>query len=554
MALVISIVAMAGLTAKAVINRASCSNRPLLVNLAASFDISPAIQTVARTFNKQNDSADGQCVEVQVTPGAPSAVAAQIDGQASMHGLAAVDAWIPDSSLWVDVARSYPVGARVVQPTGTTVARSPIMLVTSKPVAAETKVFDGPPGWGLLLTSSYGGPPANLGLSVDIPDPSDSAVGLSTLIQLNRELGPTAQGRAGFTKFVFSSQDTAEFNSAAALGAFIASTGAPYFRRSLTEASEQAVIAYDRAHPRAPVVARYPAGSVRALGTPELDYPYVLTATSPAMSQAVTAFGRFLRTPYAQGVIRGNGFRSPDGLVNPFPASSGLGTQPLQLATPAKPAEAAATLAAWQRLGLGSKDLTIIDDSSVMAAPTGVGSLTLEQLLAQSAARGLTLFPDSTQMSLWVAPNSQTTASSYRDLVTMGPLAARYGVITRREQIQEIDQTLHPSPHPLHLNDAILAAYQQMTSTYAPNYANAVIVLTAGVDAPGDMSTSALVSKLHQLYNSSRKVEIVVLMFGTAGDFTGLQRIATASGGAAYQITDPIEIGKVFISAISHRI
>jgi Ca-activated chloride channel homolog len=553
-ALVIALAAGAGMAAKAVINRASCSNSPLLVNLAASFDVSPAVQTIARTFNKQNISADGKCVEVQVTPGQPAAVAAQIDGQDSLHGLAAVDAWIPDSSLWVDVARSYPVGARVVQPTRLSVAKSPIMLVTSQQVAAQTKIFDGPPGWGLLLTSNYGGPPGNLGLSVDIPDPSDSAVGLSTLIQLNRDLGQSAQGRAGFTKFVFSAQDTAEFNSPAALGAFVASTGAPYFRRSVTEASEQAVIAYDRAIPRAPVVARYPAGSSSQLGSPELDYPYVLTSASPAVSQAVMAFGRFLQTPFAQSVIRSNGFRSPDGSADPLPTSSGLSSQPLQVATPAKPAEAATTLSAWQRLGLGSKDLTIIDDSTVMSAQTGVGNLTLEQLLAQSAARGLALFPDSTQMSLWVAPNSQSTASSYQNLVTMGPLAARYGVITRREQIQEIDQTLHPTPHPLHLNDAILAAYQQMTSTYTPNYANAVIVLTAGVDAPGDMSTSALVAKLNQLYNSSRKVEIVVLMFGTAGDFASLQHIATATGGVAYQITDPIEIGKVFIEAISHRI
>lgn len=553
-ALVISLITAAAMTAKAVISQASCSNQPLLVNLAVSFDISPAIQTIARTFNKQNVSAAGRCVEVEVTPGQPSAVAAQIDGQDSLHGLAALDAWIPDSTLWVDLARKYPVGAQVVQPTGISVAKSPIMLVTSQQVANETGVFAGPPSWGLLLTSTYGGPPGSMGLSVDIPDPSDSAVGLSTLIELNRDLGPTVNGRAGLTKFALTAQDTAEFNSPAALGAFLASTGAPYFRRSVTEASEQAVIAYDRANPRAPVVARYPAGPAKTLGSPELDYPYVLTSTNPAKAKAVAAFGRFLLTSYAQTVIRNEGFRSADGVANRLPADSGLSSQPLQIAPAAKPIEAATILSAWQQLGLGSKDLTIIDDSAVMSAPTGVGNLTLEQLLAQSAARGLALFPDSTQMSLWVAPNSQTTASSYRNLVTMGPLPARYGVITRREQIQEIDQTLHPVRRPLHLNDAILAAYQQMTTTYTPNYSNAVIVLTAGVDAPGDMSTSTLVTKLGKLYNSSRKVEIVVLMFGTAGDFTALQHIAGASGGVAYHITDPIEIGKVFIEAISRRI
>ena len=121
-AIVLSLLVMAGMTAKAVIARASCSNKPILVNLAASFDISPAIQTIARSFNSQDISAAGQCVEVQVTPGEPSAVAAQIDGQDSLHGMAAVDAWIPDSSLWVDEARNYPVGAQVIQPTGITVA------------------------------------------------------------------------------------------------------------------------------------------------------------------------------------------------------------------------------------------------------------------------------------------------------------------------------------------------------------------------------------------------------------------------------------------------
>jgi hypothetical protein len=553
-ALVISLVAMAGLTAKAVINRASCSNRPLLVNLAASFDVSPAIQTIARTFNKQNVSAAGQCVEVQVTPGQPSAVAAQIDGQASLHGLAAVDAWIPDSSLWVDVARSFPVGARVVQPTGVSVAKSPIMIVTSQQIATQTKIFGEPPGWGLLLTSNYGGPPGNLGLSVDIPDPSDSAVGLSTLIQLSRQLGPSAQGRAGFTKFVFTAQDTEDFDTVAGLQQFVASTGAPFFRRSLAEASEQAVVLYDRQNPGQPLAARYPAGAVKDLGTPELDYPYVLTATSSAMSQAVRAFGRFLQTPYAQGVIRANGFRSADGVAAAFPATSGLASQPLQLATPVKPTEAANNLAAWQKLGLGSRDLTIIDDSVAMSAPSGLGNLTVEQVLTQTSAHGLALFPDSAQLSLWEAPDSTSTSNPYRQLVTMGPLPARYGVITRRQQLQEIIQTLRTNNHPLHLNDAILAAYQQMTKTYAPNYSNAVLVLTAGIDAPGDMSTSTLVSKLHQLYNSSRKIEIVILQFGPAGNYNDLLQIATATGGQAFRILNPIQIGKIFIEAVAHRL
>jgi Ca-activated chloride channel homolog len=542
---------MAGMTAKAVISRADCSNRPLQVNLAASFDIAPAITTIAKSFNKQDTTTAGHCVEVQVTPGEPAAVAAQIDGQDTVRDLAPVDAWIPDSTDWVDEARSYAVGAEDVQPTGITVARSPIMLVTSPLVAKQTNLFAGPPSWTLLLSPGYGGPPSSMGLSVDIPDPTDSAVGLSTLIELTRELGTTEQGRAGFTRFVYAAQDTEEFDSASALGQFMASTEVS---RAITEASEQAVVAYDRANPRIPAAAVYPTGATAALGSPELDYPYVVTSTNSAMARAAMAFGRYLQTPYAQSVIRYNGFRSADGVADKFPANSGLSGQPLQLASQPSASEVATSLVSWQKLGLGSRDLAIIDDSSAMGVSTGVDGLTLEQLLTQTAARGLSLFPPTTYLGLWDAPNAADAASPYKNVLPMGALTAQHGVFTRRQQLQEIIATMtKTSTHPLHLYDTILAAYQQMTATYAANYSNAVLVLTAGIDGPGDMSLSSLLTQLRHLYNPGRKVEIVVLQFGTAGDYPALNQIATATGGAAFEITNPVEIGRIFISTIARR-
>ncbi|HEY2076667.1 MAG TPA: hypothetical protein VGH53_10040, partial [Streptosporangiaceae bacterium] len=97
-------------------------------------------------------------------------------------------------------------------------------------------------------------------------------------------------------------------------------------------------------------------------------------------------------------------------------------------------------------------------------------------------------------------------------------------------------------------------AYEEMTKTYAPNYSNAVLVLTAGVDsARQDLSLSALLTKLRKLYNPSKKVELVILMFGRQGDFSALQQIANATGGVAFQVTNPAEIGKIFIEAVSQR-
>ena len=109
-AVVIAVACMIGLTAKAAVSTASCSNTPVLVNVVASNDIARAVQSVANGFNNQNVTVRGRCVDVQVDQADSATEAAQIDGQAKMQG-PAVDAWIPDSTLWVDVARSYPVGA-----------------------------------------------------------------------------------------------------------------------------------------------------------------------------------------------------------------------------------------------------------------------------------------------------------------------------------------------------------------------------------------------------------------------------------------------------------
>jgi Ca-activated chloride channel homolog len=556
LAVAVSAICMITMAANAVINKTSCSDTPVLVNVAVSYDIAPAIQTVARSFNSQNATVGGHCVEVQVTAGESAAEASQIDGQAALHGMAPIDAWIPDSSLWVDVARTYPLGAQDVQPTGKSVARSPLMLVTTAAVEARTHVFEVPPSWSVLLPTSYGGPPASLGLAVDLPDPTDSASGLATLIELSRVLGDSSAARTDITKFVFNAESTENFDSAAALEEFAQTTEPPIDRDAVTIASEQAVLAYDKANPKAPLEARYPGGGSAALGSPDLDYPYVLTTANAATLQGATAFGNYLQTSYARSTVRYAGFRSPNGAPDVMPASFGLSSQALQLASAPSASEAAANLQAWEKLGLGSRDLALVDVSRAMNQPAAPGtSVTLEEELSATDSRGLALFPDSTSMGLWEMGESSSASPAYRQLVPIGPLPADYGLITRRTQLQQLTVSLKAGNGVLALHDAILAAYKEMSATYAPNYSNAVLVLTSGVDsARGDMSLSSLLSKLRSLYNPGKKVEIVVLMVGSQGNFSAMQQIADATSGAAYQITDPAEIAKIFIEAISQRL
>src|SRR5450755_1610316 len=554
-AVAISVTLMATLSAQAIVAHASCTNHPVLLNVAVTNDLAPAVERVAQAFNRREHTTRGRCAQVQVTEDQSATVASQIDGQSSSKGMPSVDAWIPDSSLWVDVARSFPLGAQLVQPTGVEVARSPLMVVMPRLVANETHAFSSPAGWNVLLPPADGGPPASMGLRVDLPDPSDSAAGLATLVELSRLLGPGSAARATFTKFVLSSEATSQFDDPASLASFVSTAGPPFNSRPVTVTSEQAVITYDRANPSLPLAAQYPAAFKASLSSPDLDYPYVLTSNSPAEVQAAKEFKQALQQPYAAAMVRYSGFRSADGTVAATPASFGLRSQVLQQAASATASEAQTTLEVWGKLGLGSRDLVLIDVSAAMARLDGNGTQTLEQELTKTSVLGLALFPDSTQMGEWQVANNINKNQPYQQLVNVGPLPAAVGLISRRQQLSQIDETLHPLGNTLALNNAILAAYKQMIASYKPNYSNSVIVLTSGVDnAPGDMSVSSLLAQLHTLFNPNRKVAIVILMLGTVGNFSAMQQVAAATGGAAFDITNPTQVAKAFIEGFSRRL
>ncbi len=555
-AITISAALMATLAAQAVVARNTCNDHPLVLNVAVSADIAPAIQHVGRVFNQENHQTAGRCVEAQITQEVPAAVASQVDGQASTAGLPAIDAWIPDSSLWVDVARTFPLGAQAVQPTGLSVAESPLMIVMPPAAAAQVPAFNSSVGWNFLLPGAVGGPSAAMGLRLNLPDPTQSSAGLASLIEISRLLGRGAAARTRFTNFVLLTQSSAQFDDPTSLAAFVTQAAPPLDAHPVTVTTEQAVLTYDGAHPDQPLAARYPAASSAALGTPELDYPYVLTSTDPAELAAAKQFETTLQQTYTASIVRYYGFRSGDGVAGTLPAGDGLAQQPLRLATPAGPGEAQTELQAWQRLQIGSRDLVLIDVSSAMATPSGIPNLTLEQELTQTANLGLQLFPDSAQIGDWQFADHLSGSLPYKELVSVGPLPAGVGLISRRQQLEQINGSVHPLPNtPAAINKTILAGYQQMLASYQPNHSNAVVVMTAGVDnAPGDLPAAALISKLRALYNPNRAVELIILQLGSAGNFTELQKIAAAGGGQAFEISDPLQVGKVFFEAFARRI
>jgi hypothetical protein len=531
--------------AEAVVSRAACTAHPVVVNLAASDDIAPAIQHVAKYFNAEHNSVDGHCAVVHVTSEQSAAAASQV----STNG-AGFDAWVPDSTLWVDVARSSPAGAQVVQPAGLSVARSPLMIVMPRSVAAQMPAYGTLVGWQFLLPQRVGGPATGLGLHVQFPDPARSTAGLATLIELQSLLGNGTPALAGFAAFVFNVQVTPGSGSEASLASLSSLAQPPRDEHPVTIASEQAVAQFDRAHPDQPLSGRYP-----TQGTFELDYPYVLTTSNTVKLKAAEAFENALRSSYAASYVRYMGFRNAGDAAPTWIGQYGLNTGQPALTDAPPPGQASTSLQAWQRLSLGSRDLVLLDVSEQMATPVAPGGPSLEQVLAGAASIGLGQFPDSTQLGDWAFASHLDGSRPYKELVPVGPLPAPLGLITRRQQVANVTKAGQPVAAPAALYGTILAAFKHMTATYQPRYNNAVLVLTAGVEnAPGDISAPALVKQLRAMYNPRQRVEIIPIMFGKSGNFGALQQIANATGGQAYQVTNPAQIDKVFFSAIARRL
>jgi hypothetical protein len=572
LAALIAATCLVALGARAVVAHMSCTNHPVIAHVAVSAEIEPAVAQVGQLFNRQHHSVNGRCAKVEVATAPAATVAAELAGRpsgagtgasttgaagasspgAGGAGLVRADAWVPDSQLWVDLARGTATGAARVRPTGAVLAQTPLVIAMPRAAAARTPAFASSVSWQFLFPQSVGGPARGLDLNVQFPDPNQSAAGLATLVQVRKMFGYGRPARFNLARFAFNVQVVPPADGAVTSAPLTAMTRAIGNGASapVTVTSEQAVVLFDRTSPQQPLAVRYPSG-----GTATLTYPYVLTSTDTDTVAAARVFGHMLGSQYARAYLRYDGFRMADGSGGPWPAAYGLDrAMPRSLPVPG-PAKAAASLRAWQLLSLGQRLIALNDVSAAMSVRPVPGGPTLEQVLGHAAALGLDRFPESTQMGLWVFASHLQGAQPYKQLVPLGPLPGPFGLVTRRQMIEDLAGSGTTVKTGAALYSTILAAYKQANAAYQPHYVNGIIVLTAGVeDAHGDISAKALLPQLAALYNRARPVNITVIMIGQAGKFSTMNKIARTTGGKAYDITDPAQIKTVFYHAMGRLI
>jgi hypothetical protein len=211
---------------------------------------------------------------------------------------------------------------------------------------------------------------------------------------------------------------------------------------------------------------------------------------------------------------------------------------------------------AWQRLSLGSRQLVLDDVSGAMTQPLQPGGDSRLRVIQDAARLGLSLAPNSTEIAVWEYSYRLAGSLPYRLLVPMGPLPEQLGLLTRRQQLQELSQTLTAQPGaPTATYSAILAGFAWMTAHYQPGYVNALLVLGSGAEtAPNDISLSKTLSRLRQTYDPRRPVEIIIISAGADASETALQQIAAISHGQAYVVQQPSDMLRVFFDAVGRRI
>ena len=545
------IVLLMALGARAVISRAICGSQPVIVNVAASLDIAPAVQKIGTYFNNLNRNVSGHCAEVEVTEQSSQQVAGQVSGETHAAGQLPVDGWVPESSLWVDLVRSSPLGTAAVRQTGVSVAQSPLVVVVPKDVAHTFTSAVGQTSWKGLLDGVAGGKLLSAAMTFQMPDPTEDASGLAAVVEARRVFGSAADPRGKMTSLVHNVQGTAPFNNVTALTNFAGLAESALKVKAVTFTSEQAVENYNRSAPSNQLAVYYPTLSG---GDFNLDYPFTITTTDPLKTRAAQMFSQVLNSAMEKSDVQKLGFRSADGQPDPSAAQYGIRASAPPALPATAPGAAQEALQQWKQLNLGSRDLVVTDVSQ--GSQTMIGDQTSMALLQKAASLGLGLFPDNTQMGAWEYADKLNGSQPYKVMVPMGGLTEQLGLINRRQQLQQLAQTIKPYyGSKAALYTSILAGFNWMKANYVPDRVNALIVLGSGTsNARDDISLSQLTAQLRKEYNPQRPIEVIAVSAGSTADTAALNEVASITKGASFLVNKPSDIDKVFLDSVGLRI
>jgi Ca-activated chloride channel family protein len=528
----------------------SCPAGPTTISAAVAPDLAGALGPVLTPQPVP-------CVRVVVTAADSADMAHFLAGSAAAPAgvRGRPDVWIPDTSLWLELARATGAGQGLLPQNGSSVADSPTVVASPKPVAgmvAGSGSFSWEQFVKLALTQSQSaqktGTAAGGAPVVAIADPTHDGAGLSALIVLDGMLTRAVndpQLKVGITGFVKGMANNAADSMTALMGKVAPNIAA-------FPASEQEVFRYNSRKPAVPLAALYPSD-----GSASLDYPMVLlNGADNAHAMAANALLTYLRTA-AQDALRQQGFRSPDGAASPvLAADPELRGNQLAAAARADYGQAPQALALWATLTRQLRMLAVVDVSGSMAQTVaGTGQTRLE-LTAGASEKAMALFGSRAAMGLWTFTTTRDAAGStvidqVLPIAELGSADAGGGgggggggvaggnATHGQRMVAAYGALADKSGSRNGLYDALLAAYQAVQKGWDPTRVNTVAVFTDGKDDNlNSMSSDQLIAKLQAAVDPARPVRVFVVALGTDVDLTLLNKITAVTGGAAVRFSD----------------
>ncbi|GGU62462.1 hypothetical protein GCM10010211_29390 [Streptomyces albospinus] len=541
---------------------ATCGGSSVQLNVVASPDIAPALDTVAKEARDDATRTDGKCLDVRVHA-RPAGEVADSLGQRPANP--EVQVWIPDSSLWVDQVADE--GGSSLTTAGH-VASSPIVLgavpSAAKALGWPEKTYT----WSALTQAATSGSTLRLGVA----DPTRSATGLLALARLDAanhkeaKGGDEAAGRTAATaKLLYARLADGDGQVLATLPRNGSGTEQSNPRRNQALLlSEQAAYAHNTAAAGGPSLdLLYPED-----GAAQLDYPYTLVNGEDLTTDQARAANRFmtlLDDSDGQRTLRGHGFRAGYGSADPKLVGTAGGRTPQPYtAAPADPPsvkELKALLGMWTTTVQSTRITTVVDVSASTAHPVpGQGGRSRLDLAKDSLLQALDTFSPEDEVGLWKFATYLDGAKDYVERSPTGRLGDRGGNgTTHREELATAFRSLAPVPRgATGLYDTTLAAYRQARATYASGKLNALVVVTdAAHDDLRGISQDTLIADLEQLSDTERPVPLIAVAIGPNADKATLDRIVSPTGGSAHLVGDPSQIHQVILTALiaagSHR-
>jgi Mg-chelatase subunit ChlD len=262
-----------------------------------------------------------------------------------------------------------------------------------------------------------------------------------------------------------------------------------------------------------------------------------------------------LTTPAGQRTVMTAGFRDARGAPSPVVGTDAGADGAQVVAT--SPVSGEALDLAERTLAVVNQDaslLAVMDVSGSMAwpmsGPDGSGPSRI-RIATRAAAEGMSLYPDSTAVGLWLFPKPGDDRA-HQEVAPVAPLAQG----DRRRRLARTLGGIQAIPGgntPLYA--ATAAAVRAQQRSWQPDKINAVIVLSDGantIERAGGLS--GLLDELRAAKASRRPVPVITVAFGPEADAASLARISRASGGVAYRASEGRGVREIFLDALGQRV